>query len=629
MIASAVGSQVPASTSTRLRRLLLGLSALGCVVLLYGWLRPKPTPAEVVKTRFLLDISQADSAMSQLQQRIRTHQPVLAVQAAFRRTRLAYKRVEFLSAYYSPETTRALNGPNLPDVDDDLRVNAPEGFQVLEELLFPTFATSQQATVLQTVAVMRANLRRLRLMSETNELTDSHIFDAIRLEVFRVITQGITGFDSPVALHSLPEAVSVLIALRQQIAPYELAQTDAALARRLDNAFAGAIGRLQGVSTHKPTFDNFDRLAFIKNHANVLSSLLFDAQKALSIPVFTESRLLSPSAQTLTEAGVFNPAHFIDADEHRPTPDRVALGRQLFYDPILSGNGQRSCATCHQPNRAFTDGETTSLAINNPKNSLGRDMATTRQRVGRNAPTLLNSAFQAVQFMDSRVVFLEDQASDVIRNAAEMHGSLPVAVQALQQRPDYRQRFGKAYARGITEQTLKNALASYVRSLVSLDSRVDQYIRNQHQIQQQPLLTTDEKLGFNLFMGKGKCATCHFFPLFNGTVPPAYQKTESEVLGTPAIASEKQLDPDVGKFVLTQREPHRYAFKTPTLRHIARTAPYMHNGVYKTLDEVIDFYEKGGGTGLGFDLENQTLPGDKLNLTPAEKRALVAFLKAL
>ena len=112
-------------------------------------------------------------------------------------------------------------------------------------------------------------------------------------------------------------------------------------------------------------------------------------------------------------------------------------------------------------------------------------------------------------------------------------------------------------------------------------------------------------------------------------MPPVYQETESEVLGTPATADSKQVDSDVGKFVLTKREPHRYAFKTPTVRHVAKTAPYMHNGVYRTLCEVVEFYNKGGGNGLGFSLDNQTLPFDKLNLTIPEKKALVAFMEAL
>lgn len=581
----------------------------------YGfWIGSRPTPVQQVKQSFMRDIDDLDSAVSQLQQTIRTRSDDAAIQAAFRRARLAYKRTEFISAYYSPETTRALNGPNLPDVDDDLRVNAPEGFQVLEEDLFPAVNRAKQTEIVHQAALLRSNVNRLRTISASNELTDSHVFDAMRLEVFRIVTLGITGFDSPKAFHSLPEAATSLQRLRQQLEAYKLADQNPELARRLTNAFDESIHTLQTARS----FDSFDRLVFIRQYANRLSSLLLDAQKTLSIPVFTESRLLAPNARTLTDSGVFNPAYFVNMDEQRPTPERVALGKRLFVSPMLSADANRTCATCHQPDRAFTDGEPTSLAVN-------RD-GTNRSghRIARNAPTLLNAAFQATQFADSRVVFLEDQAADVIQNEQEMHGSLPEAVKALRRNPTYRAEFAKSYSEGITEQTIKNAIASYIRSLTGLDSRLDRYFRGQTNA-----LTAEEKYGFNLFMGKGKCATCHFFPLFNGTVPPAFQETESEVLGTPATASGKKVDPDVGKFILTQREPHRYAFKTPTVRNAAKTAPYMHNGVYRTLDEVVEFYNKGGGNGLGFNLPNQTLPFDQLNLSGPEKKALVAFMKVL
>ena len=431
----------------------------------------------------------------------------------------------------------------------------------------------------------------------------------MRLEVFRIVSLGITGFDSPIAFQSLPESAAALESMQEHLRYYPLTETDADLTTQLTKAFGQAIGILRSARN----FDSFDRLTFIDQRANVLSGLLFDAQKALQIPVFTENRLLSPSARTLTDTVVFDSSYFVDFAEQRSTPNRVALGKKLFFNPVLSGDASRTCASCHQPERAFTDGEPTSLAI-----------GTNGSRINRNAPTLLNAAFQAVQFADSRVVFLEDQASDVIRNRQEMHGSLPEAVKALQQQAEYRMLFARSYKEGITERTLKNAIASYIRSLTTLDSRVDQYFRGKPNA-----LSQEEKRGFNLFMGKGKCATCHFFPLFNGTVPPGYQETESEVLGVPATADGKLVDGDVGKFVLTKREPHRYAFKTPTLRNVAKTAPYMHNGVYETLEEVVDFYNKGGGNGLGFNLSNQTLPFDKLNLTQPEKSALVAFMKAL
>ncbi|GAB4025429.1 cytochrome c peroxidase [Spirosoma koreense] len=590
---------------------LLGLGILGLAIGLswYVWLRPQVSPAQVVKAQFMRDIDELDSTVSYLQRTIRSRQPAPIIQAAFRRARVAYKRVEFLSAYYSPETTKALNGPNIPEVDDDLRVNAPEGFQVLEELIFPAFSRQDQPQAQQHAAVLRANVNRLRKISEGNDITESHVFDAMRLEMFRLVTLGITGFDSPVAFHSLPEAISVLESLHQQLLPFRLTSNNADLDSQLNQAFTKAVDALK--ATDK--FNDFDRLTFIKQYANPLSGLLLDAQKSLTIPVFTESRLLNPAARTLTDPNAFDASYFVNFTQQRMTPERVALGKMLFFDPILSGEAGRTCATCHQPERAFTDGQAKSLAI-----GFGG------RRIARNAPTLVNAALQAVQFADSRVVFLEDQASDVIQNAEEMHGSLPAAVKALNQNSQYRQLFAKSYKEGVTEENLKNAIASYVRSLVNLDSRVDRYLRGQ------PVaLTTAEKQGFNLFMGKAKCATCHFFPLFNGTVPPAFQETESEVLGTPATATENQVDLDLGKFILTKREPHRYAFKTPTVRQVALTAPYMHNGVYRTLEEVVDFYDRGGGNGLGFKLENQTLPFDKLQLTPVEKQVLVAFMKAL
>ncbi|MDQ6479497.1 cytochrome c peroxidase [Dyadobacter sp. LHD-138] len=562
-----------------------------------------------MKQAFMKDIDGLDSAVSQLQRDLKANKSASTIQSSFCKARLAYKRVEFISAYYSPETTKALNGPNIPEVDDDLRVNPPQGFQVLEELVFPEIDSAGHEEAMELAAVIRSNVNRLRKISAGNELTDSHVFDAMRLEVFRIVSQGITGFDSPVAFHSLPEAASSLESLREQLTYYDLKERDHTLAQKLNQSFDKAIDKLKQGSD----FNGFDRLEFIHQDANVLSSLLLDAQKTLAIPVFIEKRLLSPSARTLTDSGVFNPDFYVNLDAQQSTADRIALGKMLFFNPVLSGNGDRTCATCHQPEKAFTDGETKSFAV-------GLDGS----RIGRNAPTLLNAAFQAVQFADSRVAFLEDQASDVIENQQEMHGSLPEAVRALKRQPTYQKLFAGSYQEGITEHTLKNAIASYIRSLNTLDSKLDGYFRGNTQA-----LTVEEKFGFNVFMGKGKCATCHFFPLFNGTVPPAYQETESEVLGTPATVAGKKVDPDVGKFILTKREPHRYAFKTPTVRHISQTAPYMHNGVFKTLEEVVDFYNKGGGNGLGFNLENQTLPFDKLDLTDREKKALVAFMKVM
>ena len=144
-------------------------------------------------------------------------------------------------------------------------------------------------------------------------------------------------------------------------------------------------------------------------------------------------------------------------------------------------------------------------------------------------------------------------------------------------------------------------------------------------------LNADEKAGFNLFMGKAKCGSCHFAPLFNGTQPPLFLKSEAEVLGIPSHADtvRAQIDKDPGRFTLNPYLQYKYAFKTTTLRNVAKTAPYMHNGVYNTLEEVLDFYNRGGGAGIGMALDNQTLSPDPLNLTKKEISDIIAFLKTL
>ena len=129
-------------------------------------------------------------------------------------------------------------------------------------------------------------------------------------------------------------------------------------------------------------------------------------------------------------------------------------------------------------------------------------------------------------------------------------------------------------------------------------------------------------------MGKAKCATCHFFPLFNGSVPPLYNETESEVLGVPSqnTTQNATIDSDLGEFLITKAPLKKHAFKTPTVRNSAITFPYMHNGVYQTLEEVLDFYNRGGGSGIGITTENQTLPTDKLNLTKSEIKKNIGLI---
>lgn len=535
-----------------------------------------------------------------------------SLRATFLACRSAYKPIEPFTEYYFPATSRLVNGPPLPEIEvEETKEFEPGGLQVIEELIYPEFDPANREELVREIGKLRGELSRLRVLWEATQLTDAHVFDALRLQVFRIISLGISGFDTPLCQTAMPEAGETLAAIQSIIRRYDDGSSEA----------RGLLNLLHGAETYcrkRPDFDSFDRAHFILTYANPLSSGLLAYGRRLGIKPFDEVRLLRPDAETLFGPNAFDPDAYAQTVDARQNPAKVQLGRQLFYDPILSSGriGEaRSCASCHQPDKAFTDGQVKARTL------------TGQGLIGRNTPTLLNVAFQKGQFYDMRASSLEGQAFDVIHNADEMHGSLTEATRKLKQSAAYVRQFRQAFPESngsIEPVQIQNALAAYERSLTHFDSRFDRYMRGQ-----KSALSAEEVYGFNLYMGKAKCGICHFVPLFNGTVPPAFTKTESEVIGVPATAQQRTLDSDLGRYVHTKLDPLKYAFKTPTLRSIARTAPYMHNGVYQSLEEVVEFYNKGGGTGLGFQLENQTLPPDKLNLSGLEKQALVAFLKAL
>jgi cytochrome c peroxidase len=596
------------------------------------------------KIIFLQDIDSLHSKVENLKNIISRNASEKEIQSAFFEARYAYKSVEFLTELYNPTTAKKLNQPALDEVEeeDPLVTIYPEGFQVIEESLFP-YLLENKEEALKNINITLVNVKHLKHTSEPNILTDAHLFDAMRLEMFRLITLGISGFDSPIAKNSLPEAIAVLATLKKYVALYEnvLGGNDKILKAEVSNNAENEqdydklwhkLDQAEKYIKKFNDFDSFNRAYFITKFANPISIQLLDYQNKLDIKPFEEKRFLRPSAQTLFDENAFDEAYFAPtySKQYANNQEVVDLGKTLFYDPILGGNNQRNCASCHQIDKAFSDGLPTSRAFD------GKGF------ISRNAPTLLNAGLQASLFYEGRVAYMEDQIADVLSAKDEMHSSVKEVVAKLNQDKNYQNLFQKAFVKTspqpshegeiklpktvITDEQFKTALATYLRSLKSLNSRFDQYMRGD-----KTQLNEQEIKGFNLFMGKAKCGTCHFMPLFNGTVPPVFDKTETEVIGIPAKAdtANAQIDPDKGKFNITKIPLHTFAFKTTTVRNVELTAPYMHNGVYQTLDGVIDFYVRGGGTGIGIELENQTLPFDNLNLTKQERADLVAFMKSL
>lgn len=222
---------------------------------------------------------------------------------------------------------------------------------------------------------------------------------------------------------------------------------------------------------------------------------------------------------------------------------------------------------------------------------------------------------------------LENQIESVMQNPDEFNLSPEEIKNKLQTKKEIVALFKKAYPKSkeITSYEIRNSIASYVRSLMPFKAKVDNFFNDKD------TLTISEKNGFNLFAGKAKCATCHFIPLYNGTAPPWFNNSESEVIGVPEKINWEHavVDKDLGRYKFNQLEQLKYSFKTPSIRNSEKTAPYMHNGVFNTLEDVIKFYELGGGNGIGMQLEYQTLPFDNLKLTKEEKRDLINFLNTL
>ena len=563
----------------------------------------KPT----IKQDLLIDLTKLNTEIADFQKLVTNNSSQKEIVEQFKKSRLVYKKVEWAIEYFIPETARFMNGPALDEMElEENRSFDPHGFQVIEEIIYPTYSTEKKEDLTRELNIFKSNIEQLKRTFEVITISDDYVLDAVQQNVFRVIALGITGFDSPILQSSIPESgesLAVIPTLLEKINP-----TNKALAE-----LKKLTKKAKNYCTENNNFNAFNRAVFITEYLNPISKQVKAFQVEEHIKNVKKSSPLKPTIETLFDKDAFDVNAFVLSEEYNYTTEKAILGEKLFYDKSLSKNNDRSCATCHNPEKAFTDGLKTNVSL-------------TGSNLARNTPTLTYASLQNAQFWDMRQLDLEKQSVDVIQNKDEMHGSMENIHAKILIDRDYIQLFKKAFPKTSKAEAwqIQNAIASYIRSLNSFDSKFDAYVRGNNKS-----LNDQEINGMNLFMGKAKCATCHFTPLFNGTAPPAYSKTEHEVIGTPNEASGKTLSSDQGRYLYNKMPQLVGAFKTPTIRNAAVTAPYMHNGVFKTLEEVVSFYNKGGGKGLGYEVENQTLPFDKLNLTVKEERDLVAFMKTL
>lgn len=313
------------------------------------------------------------------------------------------------------------------------------------------------------------------------------------------------------------------------------------------------------------------------------------------------------------------------------TQEKINLGRRLFFDRRLSPNDTMSCALCHIPAQGFT--------VNETRLAVGINGKTNR----RNPPALYNVAYQRLLFHDGREFTLEDQIISPLTHPLEMgNPSIGYVVEKIRKLAGYKEQFHQAFGEDVSVATLGKALASYERTLLSANSPFDRWYfsHDDH------IVREEAKTGFKIFSGKGQCSTCHIVNKetalftdqgFHNTGVAQLQiipeKTVDVDLGggltvkMPRAQVEEILTPpgkDLGRYEVTLDPTDLWRYKTPSLRNVALTAPYMHNGVLLTLEDVVEYYDRGG-TGS----EGQDPRITPLHLTPAEKQALLAFLQSL
>ncbi|MEP6748246.1 MAG: cytochrome c peroxidase [Bacteroidota bacterium] len=598
-----------------MKKKFLIIALLVCSVCLFSFLTQQSTnPKQTIKAFCTAQFQQLSQKLATLKLAVESDKDKKNIQGSFLQARLTYKQLELILEYYFEGDVKHFNGlaTNFIEEEDPAAYQEPQGFQMIESFIYPGYDKKKKNELLLYISKLESMVKGLG--NNPNLFNpEEYMPDAIMEELYRIIALGISGFDSPIAKNSLPETKAALsnILFITQVYKDEWEPLQPANFNTAQKLLEGAIAYLNNHNN----FDHFNRMEFITSFLNPLC----DAVAGIKMKAGNKENqlhycLIKKNGSLFKENSLDHNRYLFD---DKVNEVRAALGKKLFYEPLLSVNNKRSCGGCHLPGKAFTDGLPKALQLDG------------HSTLPRNTPTLWNASLQMNLFYDSRHVMLEDVVMEVLGNEQEMNSGAKEAVKNLQAVPAYRHLFKQAYGEqdtAITEKNAANAIAAYIRTLISYNSRFDKYMRGE-----KDKMNAAEIKGFNLFMGKAKCGTCHYTPLFNGSKPPTYYYQESEVLGVPATTDTLHpvLDNDPGRMHTLKLDFFNHAFKTPTLRNIALTAPYMHNGVYKTLEEVIDFYNKGGGQGLGLKVPNQTLPADKLLLTGNEKKQLKSFLLTL
>ncbi|MCH2223545.1 MAG: cytochrome-c peroxidase, partial [Crocinitomicaceae bacterium] len=453
--------------------------------------------------------------------------------SSFLNLRKHFKTIEYIISYVDPQLyTTYLNGAPLPKIMKkvpDMSIIKPCGLQRMEELIYSDEYCIDE--IREHLVSFKQKLTSISSHRLKLAITDSFVFEAARFGLIRLNAHGVTGFDSPGNTEkAIDEAYYFFQGLCDGIGTYNLYMKSSQSDHFLH------LKTLGGKLLTNQHFETFNRLEFLRKVINPLWKLTLEIQRHLKIELPNLHMKLpiavNYESENLFADDFFNIAFYADFINDPRLKKRVELGKVLFFDPVLSNNNDRACASCHRPDHAFSEKLPKSLTTNTLLPSL------------RNAPTIINSIYATRYFHDLRAERFSQQMDHVVLNPEEFNSSYNKIVQTLNGSPEYLNHFREAYGElGITKYTITNSMSAYMSSLRSFNSEFDQYVRGE-------LTEINPSVirGYNLFSGKAACATCHFSPTFNGVVPPDFTETETEVLGVPDTPKAPyNLDKDLGR----------------------------------------------------------------------------------
>ena len=610
----------------KLVKYVSGLFLLGILVLIFSF---NNSESDNYKKHYLAKINTFIQAQNRLGNTISnstkiTKAEIELIRKEIAQTRLQLKAVDFWLRYLEPLAYKKINSPLPVEWETEVFEKHEKPYKrigaglTLSELYLDEEQIDKD-TLLHLITESQKATNAFLQDSITNKMkSHDHFYLCNRLFLLNLASIYTTGFECPDTVNVIPELRFMLAQTKELYAVYNQSFPANPLSDKYLKLFDATI---QFVNKSSNNYSHFNHFEFIRDYVNPL--FILNQQFIINYSVFSSSNLdyaLNKTANSIFDKNLYNGQNtkgiFLRVNDETSLQLINDLGKKLFFDPILSVNNERSCASCHKPNEYFTDtAVATSLQLNN------------KDVLSRNTPSLINVQFNHLSMLDGKFYTLQHQGKAVITNPIEMGSDEVEVVKKVLNVPEYKKGFKKLLKytpqeKEVTLEHLVSAISFFYGKFGNGYAPFDDAMNKKGTVSQ------DVIKGFNLFMSKAQCATCHFVPQFNGVKPP-FIGSEFEVLGTPQDAHYKALSPDKGRYEINPAPETMNAFRTGSLRNIEHTKPYMHNGVFKTLEEVVEFYNGGGGAGRGLKVDNLTLSADSLKLHVNEKQHLIQFMKAL